>query len=166
MCHIILGFRALKTLGIAFVGIDLRKTHKNLKNTTMANIRQHPLLFSHLLDDFFPANNAYYPPVNIHENESGFKIELNVPGIKKEEISITSENSLLTIKYIHNEHKEEKNTKIIKKEFSTKSFERTFSLDEKINAEAIEASLENGVLTLTLPMKENVTNPKQLINIK
>ena len=59
--------------------------------------------------------------------------------------------------------KKMKAKKFIKKEFSSRSFKRSFNLDEKINAEAINAKYENGILTLTLPIKEEVkVLPKEI----
>jgi HSP20 family protein len=55
---------------------------------------------------------------------------------------------------------------LIKREFSTKSFKRTFSLDDKINSQAIEAVMENGILNLHLPLKEENLEPKKIISIK
>ena len=132
----------------------------------MTNLKQNPFVFGKLMDEIFPAPSSYYPPVNIQETENSFLIELQVPGIKKEEISIQMEKGLKTIIYNHSENKEKKFKRLIKNEFSTKSFKRTFSLDEKINSEAIEAKMESGILTLTLPIKEAIVTPKTTISIK
>lgn len=132
----------------------------------MQTLKQNPFVFGNLLDDFFTAQNAYYPPVNISEQEKSFTIELNVPGIKKEDIQIQIEKGLLTISYKHTDQTELTTKQTIKKEFSVKSFKRTFSLDEKINAEAIDASLAHGILVLTLPLKEAIVAPKTVISIK
>ena len=142
----------------------------------MTTFKQTPFLFGNLMDDFFPTTSAYYPPVNIYENEKGFSIELKIPGVKKEEVSIQMEKGLLTISFQQVENKDEKLEKLIKKEFASilgkydilriKNFKRTFSLDEKINSEAIDAKMENGILTLSLPLKESSNAPKKLINIK
>ena len=132
----------------------------------MTTFKQNPFLFGNLMDDFFPTTSAYYPPVNIYENEKGFSIELKIPGVKKEEVSIQMEKGLLTISFQQVENKDDKLEKLIKKEFAIKNFKRTFSLDEKINSEAIDAKMENGILTLSLPLKESSNAPKKLINIK
>ena len=76
------------------------------------------------------------------------------------------DKGILTIQYDHKAKIETSTDKIIRHEFGPKSFKRSFSLDEKINAGSIDAALENGVLTLTLPLKEDVSIPKKLINIK
>lgn len=142
------------------------KLFKNLNKINMTTLKQNPVLFGSLLEDFFPSKPLYFPPVNIYENDRGFNIELNVPGIKKEEMSIQIEKGLLIISYEHSNNNEEKNEKFIKKEFSKKSFKRTFSLDDKINSQAIEATMENGILNIHLPLKEENVEPKKIISIK
>ena len=62
-----------------------------IKKKHMTTLKQNPFVLSHLMDDLFPAIPAYYPPVNIYENEKGFILELNVPGIKKEDIKYIGE---------------------------------------------------------------------------
>ena len=77
------------------------------------------------------------------------------------------EKGLLTIQH---EHKTEVTTnstnKYIRKEFSVKSFKRTFSIDDKIDADKIDANYQDGILTLVLPKKEALIAPKKLISIK
>ena len=146
-------------------GIIVHKIVKT-KKKHMTTLKQNPFVFGNLLDDFFQAPSAYYPPVNILEKEKGFSIELKVPGIKKEDISIQIEKGLLIISYAHTDSKDQKLEKVIKKEFGIRSFKRTFSLDEKINTQTIDAVMEHGVLTLSLPLKENSVEPKTVISIK
>jgi HSP20 family protein len=135
----------------------------------MTLLRQHPL--SNLIDELFYNNNAtennYIPSVNISEKENAFEMQFQVPGIKKEDINIHIEKGLLTIQH---EHKTEVTTnstnKYIRKEFSVKSFKRTFSIDDKIDADKIDANYQDGILTLVLPKKEALIAPKKLISIK
>ena len=134
----------------------------------MTVLKQTPLGFSNLFDEFLntPSNISYTPLVNIFEKENVFILELNVPGIKKEEIILQIDKGILTIQYDHKNIFENKTDKVIRHEFHAKSFKRSFSLDDKINTSAIDASLENGVLTLTLPLKDEITTPKKQITIK
>ncbi|MCW3109579.1 MAG: heat shock protein Hsp20 [Segetibacter sp.] len=101
--------------------------------------------------------------VNINESENGYHLDFNVPGRNKEDFKINVENGLLTVSYEKKEETEAKELKSVRKEFSFANFKRSFSLDEKINADAIEAKYENGVLKVFLPKKEEVKNaPKQI----
>ena len=85
---------------------------------------------------------------------------------KKDEIILQIDKGILTIQYDHKNNIENNTDKVIRREFHAKSFKRSFSLDDKINTSAIDAALENGVLTLTLPLKEDITTPKKQITIK
>ena len=115
-------------------------------------------------------NNRFYPAVNISENDGAYELELNVPGRNKEDFKITFDNSILTIAFEKKEENQEESKdekkKFIKKEFSAQSFKRSFTLDEKINAEAISAKYENGILALTLPKVEEVKVLPKEISIK
>ena len=111
-----------------------------------------------------------FPPVNIVENNDNYELEINAAGRKKEDFKITVDKNILTVSFEKNEEKNDEkneghkeNKKFIKKEFVISSFERSFTLDEKINAEDIAAKYENGILTLTLPKKEEVkVMPKEI----
>lgn len=112
------------------------------------------------------ANNGYpVAAVNIHETDDSFHLELNAPGRNKEDFSIQVDKGLLTISYEKKDSLEEKNYRTVRREFTYKSFKRSFSVDDKINTEAIQASYENGVLKLLLPKKEDVKNSPRLISI-
>ncbi len=117
-------------------------------------------LFNDLLQDFaFPQkweNDLSKPKVNIKETNDLYELEVVAPGISKEDFKINIDKNLLTISYDVKEEKNEQTEKFIKKEFSTQSFNRTFTLDEKIEAENINAKYENGILKLRLPKKEEV----------
>lgn len=126
-------------------------------------------LFDELLNNFpstwgKDANLAYATvPVNIHETADGYHLELNAPGRNKEDFKVNVENSLLTISYEKKETTEDKTYKTIRREFNFRSFKRSFNLDEKINADAIQARYENGVLKVFLPKKEEVKlSPKEI----
>lgn len=103
----------------------------------------------------------HFPAVNIVESNDDYQIEMNAPGRNKEDFKISVDKNIMTISYSNKieENKEEKNDdskKYIKQEFITKDFKRSFSLDEKINAENIAAKYDDGILYLTLPKKEEV----------
>ena len=65
-----------------------------------------------------------------------------------------------------NEDNKEEGKQFIKREFITQSFKRSFTLDEKINADNIDAKYENGILFLTLPKKEEVKVVPKEISVK
>ena len=71
----------------------------------------------------------------------------------------------MTISTETRDSKLEENTKVIRKEYTKKAFKRSFTLDEKIDAEQIGARYDNGILTLELPKKEVVKAAVKDINI-
>ncbi len=108
-------------------------------------------------------NNFNFPAVNINESKDDYQLEFNVPGRNKEDFKITVDKNILTVSFDKKEEGKDENKKQIKKEFSLQSFKRSFTLDEKIEAENIHAKYENGILTLSLPKKEEVKiQPKEI----
>src|SRR5687768_7405573 len=129
----------------------------------MNNNRNKP--FDNLFDDFvnsFPSvwgnlgkeETFALPPVNIYETKDAFELELNVPGRRKEDFQVAVEEGLLTISYEKKDERKSEDRKAVRREFSFRSFKRTFHLDEKINVNSIAARYENGMLTLNLPKQE------------
>jgi len=109
------------------------------------------------------SNQVGNPKVNIHETAEGFHLELIAAGRNKEDFKVNIEKDLLTISFEKKETEENKDYKTIRKEFTLNSFRRSFSLDEKIQADAVQAKYENGILKLFLPKKEQVRQaPKEI----
>jgi HSP20 family protein len=102
-------------------------------------------------------------PVNISETENGYNIQFNAPGRNKEDFKLNVDNGLLSVSYEKKEETEVKEIKSVRKEWAIQSFKRSFTLNEKVDADAIEAKYENGILKVYLPKKEEVKNaPKQI----
>jgi len=121
-----------------------------------------------LLNDS-PVANSYgmnFPKVNIVETNDDYQLELNVPGRKKDDFKITVDKNILTVSFEKKEEEKDVNKKIIKREFVTQSFKRSFTLDEKINADEIDAKYEDGLLLLILPKKEEVKALPKEISVK
>ena len=139
----------------------------------MTFTKQHPAQLNNLFDELvnnIPANwgkdlshQIGNPKVNIHETTDGYHLELIAAGRNKEDFKVNIEKDLLTISYEKKENLENKDYKTIRKEFTLNSFKRSFSLDEKIKADAIQAKYENGILKLFLPKKDEVVvAPKEI----
>ena len=96
------------------------------------------------------------PSVNIVEHDAHFTMQLAAPGLQKSDFNINIENDYLVISAEKQTEKEETGNqgKFTRREFNYSSFKRSFQLDENINREGIAASYENGVLSITLPKKE------------
>lgn len=127
-----------------------------------------PSLFSEAFDRLWSEENEnWMPSVNIKEREKDFKIDLAVPGMEKKDFSIEVENGLLTVKGERREEKTEETDKITRREFHYGSFRRSFTLPENANAEAINASYRDGILSLTVAKQEDPkSNSKKLISIE
>ena len=116
---------------------------------------------------FAPANLTNYgvPAVNIVEGESGFRLEVAAPGLKKEDFKINLENNVLSISAQKEQKNEETTEKYTRKEFSFNSFRRSFTLPNTIDGEKIVATYTDGVLNVELPKKEEAKKTPRLIEI-
>jgi HSP20 family protein len=137
----------------------------------MTLVKQNYKTVNDLFDEFFghlPAawekeTGRNVPPVNIHETNDAYNLELVVPGLRKEDFKVSLEKGLLTISYEKKTENENKEYKTHRREFNVTSFKRSFVVDDKINADNIEAKYDNGVLKLFLPKKEEVkVSPKEI----
>lgn len=111
-------------------------------------------------------NNLFTPAVNIVETADAYHLELNAPGRKKEDFNITVDKGLLTISYEKKEEMKSEDVKVVRREFNYQSFKRSFSVDDKINTEAIEAKYEDGLLKLLLPKVAEVKAAAKQISIQ
>ncbi len=109
--------------------------------------------------------NDFSPSVNTRESQDSYHIEVDLPGIKKDDVDINIEDNILTIsgkREIKNEQKEENYYKI---ESSYGSFSRSFTLPQKIDTSKIEAEFTDGVLEVVIP-KQNILEESKKIEIK
>lgn len=107
------------------------------------------------------------PAVNIKETDVAFNVALVAPGLKKEDFNIEVDNGVLTISYTAAAEKtEQEEGKYTRREFVNASFKRAFTLPETVNEDDINAVYADGILTLTLPKKEEAQpKAKRLIAI-
>jgi HSP20 family protein len=101
------------------------------------------------------------PSVDISESEDEIVVVAEVPGMKKEDIHITIQDNVLTLKGEKKREIEEKEENYHRLERSFGSFERSFSLPSIIQAGQVKAGYKDGVLTITLPKAEEA-KPKQI----
>jgi HSP20 family protein len=106
-----------------------------------------------------------FPPVNITEKSDSYVVELAVPGFEKSDFNLKLDEKLLTISTEKKEETKAEGDKLIRKEFSSKAFKRSFTVDEKIDTDNISAKYENGILLLTLPKKEIAKAVTKEINV-
>ena len=104
---------------------------------------------------------SFVPTVDIGEDENSYLVTADVPGMKAEELDIQVENNVLTIRGERKSETRGNKHGYHRIERHYGSFQRSFSLPEGVNAEAIEANVENGTLTLRVP-KPTTTLPKKV----
>ncbi len=129
--------------------------------------------FTSLVDEFlntgfgrnWNSEGWAFPPVNIHETADAYHLELSVPGRNKEDFKVNVENGLLTISFEKKEESKSEDYKTVRREFSYRSFKRSFNIDQTVDAEKIQAKYENGLLKLLLPKKEEAKESSRQINI-
>jgi len=100
------------------------------------------------------ATANWAPAVDIKEDDKAFTLLADIPGVDPDEIEVTMDKGVLTIKGERQSEKktEEENYKRVERQYGV--FYRRFTLPDSANAEAIEAHSEDGVLKITIPKQE------------
>jgi len=105
-------------------------------------------------------------PVNIRETDAAYELQVIAPGLKKEDFKISVDRNILNISFEHkDENKEQKEGKVLRSEYSFRSFKRSFTLNDKIDTNGIAAKYTDGVLEVSLAKKENTTPATQEIPV-
>ena len=104
---------------------------------------------------------TWAPAVDISETEHELVVKADLPDIDPKELDIRVENNVLTIRGERKFEKQAKEGTYLRVERTYGSFARSFTLANTVNAEAIRADYQNGVLTLHIPKKEEA-KPKQI----
>ena len=97
---------------------------------------------------------AWTPAVNILEREEGIVISADLPGLKAEDVDVTVDNGVLTIKGERTLEEVSEGETYHRVERSYGSFERSFSIPNSVDPKKIEARFSNGEMTITLPKRE------------
>ena len=108
----------------------------------------------------------FSPSVNTRNGEFAYHIDVDLPGVKKEDISVKVENNILTIKGERKTKKEVKKEDYYKMESSFGSFTRSFTLPQSVDAENIHAESKDGVLEVVLPKKDVKSESAKQIKVK
>ncbi len=149
------------SIGISF---DKRKENKmNMIKSYNKDLMRDSLMpsffnqfFNGLVSESENENRTQFftPRAEIIEAEKGFHINLEIPGIQKEDIKLEVKNSVLTISGEKKFNQEDKNKKYHRVETYYGRFTRTFNLPENLKKDEIEAELKNGVLNIFIPKAE------------
>ena len=116
-----------------------------------------------IFDDFMPSRRNDNMKCDIYEKDGNYHIEMDIPGFKKEDISIEVDDGYLTIEaeknIENNEENEDRN--YIRRERSYNSYKRSFYLGD-LDQDSIEAKFNDGMLNMTVPKKELTSNKKKI----
>ena len=123
-------------------------------------------IFNELFDRSQESNlTTWAPAVDIFEGENELVVKADLPDIKPEELDIRVENNILTIRGERKFEKKVDEKNYLRVERSYGSFARSFSLASTVNAEAIKADYRDGVLTLTIPKREEAKQKQIKVNV-
>jgi len=120
-----------------------------------------------LFGDVFERSNeqssitAWAPAVDIYETEHELVVKADLPEVDPKDLDIRVENNVLTIRGERKFEKKVDEDNYLRVERAYGSFSRSFSLANTVNADAIKADYQNGVLTLSIPKREEA-KPKQI----
>ena len=140
----------------------------------MSIVRRNNLMFPSLMNEFFKPDwfggmekfENRIPAVNIKESETGFELELAIPGQKKEDFNVEIDDNVMTISMETKSEDQTTEENYTRREFSYQSFKRSFTLPETIDEDKIEASYTDGILKFRLPKRDEVLpKPKKTIEI-
>jgi HSP20 family protein len=117
--------------------------------------------FSPMFNEGELSTRTWAPPVDIYENENDIVLKAELPGVDPKDVEVRVEDSTLYLKGERKFEKETKEENYHRVERSYGSFARSFSLPNSINSEKVKAEYKDGLLTLTLPKREEA-KPKTI----
>lgn len=101
------------------------------------------------------------PACDVFEDKDAVKIVAEVPGVSPEDVRLSLENNLLTIRGEKKQQAEERTERVHRYERTYGSFERTFALPNSVDPEKIAAQYESGILTVVIPKAERA-RPREI----
>ena len=121
-----------------------------------------PREFRNLDRRLYGKNAAREMKTDVHENDEGYEVDIDLPGFKKDELNLRLENGYLTVSAAKGLDKDEKSKKgrIIRQERYAGAMERSFYVGDAITEEDVKAKFEDGVLRLCIPKKESQKLPE------
>ena len=117
-------------------------------------------IFNTFFDDA-PSNRHSVPSVDVREEEGRYLLEAELPGLTEKEVDVKIDDNLLTISSRHEEKSEETRRNYLIRERTSSSFSRSFVLPKDVDADKINGSFVDGVLTLTMD-KRPEAKPKEI----
>ena len=110
---------------------------------------------------FFGNREGWYPAVDITEDDNGYHVHMELPGLKKEDVKISFKEDVLTVSGEKKYEKDEENRNYHHYERRYGKFERAFRIYSDVIVDKIDANFKDGVLTIELP-KAKIAKPKEI----
>ncbi|MBB5645087.1 Hsp20/alpha crystallin family protein [Pedobacter cryoconitis] len=128
--------------------------------------------FSDVFDSVF--NDTFFtdrmisrvPAANISETKDNYHVEIAAPGLKKEDFKLNLERNVLNISVEKRKEEKQEERNFSKREYSYSSFVRSFTLPESANENGIQATYNDGILTIDIPKREEAKTISRQIEIK
>jgi HSP20 family protein len=105
--------------------------------------------------------STWFAPTDVSEDENSLQISMELPGVESDDVRLSLENNILTIRGEKRQRSEEDNERIHRFERTYGMFERTFALPNTVDPDKIEARYENGVLLVRIPKAERA-RPREI----
>lgn len=138
----------------------------NLIRSRTGNMRNLQREIDRVFDSFFPSQRTdepeestkavWAPRVDLSETEDTYRIELDIPGMTRDDITISYQDNQLAISGERREEARDEDNEYVRVERSFGHFYRAFRLPKTVNADEIEAAYDNGVLTINVPKAEEI----------
>jgi HSP20 family protein len=105
--------------------------------------------------------STWFAPTDVSEDENSLRITMELPGVDPNDVRLSLENNVLTIRGEKKQHVDDNNERVHRFERTYGMFERTFVLPNTVDSERIDARYENGVLQVTIPKAERA-KPREI----
>lgn len=152
-------------------------------NNIIKKADNRPTTFGSVVDELFQSNfNRFFDdrlwgfnglpsdarvPVNIVETDTTYEVQVIAPGLKKEDFQLAFTGDTLTVSFEQNDQKVEGDQrKWIRREYRSASFSRSFTVDSTVDVEKAKARYDNGILSLTLPKREEAKHISRKIEVQ
>lgn len=152
----------------------IAKRQNGNPSSTFGNVVDN--IFQNSLRRFFDDNfwDADLPmstgtiPVNVRETGQQYEMDVVAPGCRKEDFHVSINDNILTISFDHKEQNNKENEKAgwVRNEYVQRSFSRSFTLDDTVDINKINATYTDGILHLTLAKNEKAKKLSRNIEVK
>ena len=109
---------------------------------------------------------SWRPAVDIHKTEDGIVVQADLPGVKKEDVSVEVKENILIIRGERKTDESIKDENYFRRERCFGSFSRSFTLNDAIHPDKISAKFKDGVLKITIPKPKKTKSKQVTVNVE